>query len=264
MERGRQGGIRVLRCPVCDIPLCRITYEGVTVSLCPDCRGALVHDARLATIKRRRDRRWSARERRALAEAALAADQRGRVECPRCLGPMAKTAVHLGSSGKAFHLDHCRACNVYWFDRGELALAQMIYEGERNGRAEGDLGRAERSVRAQIEFEARVREFADSAQGVALPIVGASSVTLGHALGAFAAAEAVSLALRAAEEAASQVQEGLAAPTREKRRAAYKRAAAMAIILAIIVAAVCVVFRVSQVLLEVESSFEGVAPRLDP
>jgi len=116
----------MLVCSICNIPLCQIEYEGVVVRFCPDCGGALVEDGCLGTIDERRVRRWSADEKRTVAREALAADTPGPIRCPECLMPMAKKTVPVGRH--AFHLDHCGACGLYWFDRGELELVQMIFE----------------------------------------------------------------------------------------------------------------------------------------
>lgn len=139
-------------CPACNIPLCRVDYEDVTVHLCPDCRGALVEALRVGTIKRRRVRRWSAQERSAAASRALQSDRAETVRCPKCLVRMAKEAVRLGDG--AFHVDRCDACRLVWFDAGELELVQILYEKEQDSRTPEDWDRLERAAVARMYLEA--------------------------------------------------------------------------------------------------------------
>jgi Zn-finger nucleic acid-binding protein len=114
------------KCPSCKLPLCRVEYEGQAVFVCPDCRGAMVEAARFRAIERCQDQPRTEAELRAAAEAAKAADRIGPLRCPRCLIHMEKVREQV--AGATFHVDLCRRCLVLWFDRGELELAQAVFE----------------------------------------------------------------------------------------------------------------------------------------
>jgi len=160
----------VLLCPGCNIPLCRIDYEGVTVHLCPDCRGALVEAARLETIKRRRVRRWTRRQKRDTISLAMASDNPAPLRCPRCLMSMEKVTVPYREG--AFHLERCRPCGLHWFDRGELELVQVLFEKERDGRTEKDWDRLERLGVARMQLEEERQSFARRAEETKAPFPG--------------------------------------------------------------------------------------------
>lgn len=150
----------MLRCPACEIPLCGMTYEGVTIQRCPDCGGCLVEDQRLRIIQDRRDRTWAAEDEGRLAAEVAASDRLGPVRCPRCLMPMKKTLA--GKGEDVFHLDHCGPCGAVWLDRGELELLQVRWEKERDGRTEADWDRIERRASAEMGLRSEAGEIADT------------------------------------------------------------------------------------------------------
>jgi Zn-finger nucleic acid-binding protein len=119
----------MLQCPACHIPLCRIEYENVPVHICPDCRGALVDMMRFRTITVRREKTWTDDQKRQI-EAETSAQVPQGDKCPKCLAPMKGTAVPMG--GLSFRVDVCRPCELLWFDRGQLDLAQILYEKEQD------------------------------------------------------------------------------------------------------------------------------------
>jgi len=139
----------MLRCPVCDIPLCVMRYEHARVRFCPDCRGMLVEEPRLAVIKKRRKQTWSADAKRRIAREVLRAEEQSEVRCPQCLMPMDTTRVETPDG--SFRLDRCRRCHLIWFDPGELEAVQIQYEKALDGRTPEAWDRIERLAVSQIE-----------------------------------------------------------------------------------------------------------------
>lgn len=153
----------MFRCPVCDIPLCMMTYEGVTLRLCPDCRGALVRTDRFEVIQQRREQPWAPHEAEALRQRIASAKPRPEpLRCPKCLLTMDEGPLRVGEG--QIRVDACDRCGLYWFDPGELDLAQILFEKERDSRSDEDLDRIERAVVAQMELGDHLAETARDAE----------------------------------------------------------------------------------------------------
>lgn len=140
----------MLKCPACEIPLCQMQYEGVPVRVCPDCRGALVDGGRLKCVERRREAHWTDSQKREIEEEVAAAPSRPPVRCPRCLAPMKIIPLKMG--GGKVRVDFCSVCNLYWFDRGELELVQILYEKMEGSRTFADRDRLERAALGEIQM----------------------------------------------------------------------------------------------------------------
>jgi Zn-finger nucleic acid-binding protein len=120
----------MMKCPSCQVPLCRLEYEGVPIHVCPDCRGSLVDAQRFRAIERRRERTWTDEEKSGIAASVARTGPSRSVRCPGCLAKMAHLSVPMG--GSAFRIGFCGSCNLLWFDRGEMDLAQILYEKEQD------------------------------------------------------------------------------------------------------------------------------------
>jgi Zn-finger nucleic acid-binding protein len=149
----------VLICSTCNIPLCRIEYEGVTVHVCPDCEGTLVGAEQFEAIERRRERTWTDDGKRQVEIGVHEAPVRDACRCPRCLLEMERIGMQIGDSG--FRLDVCKDCRLYWFDRGELEFAQILFEQEQDGRTEDDLHKIERQAAASMQLQEEAAEIAE-------------------------------------------------------------------------------------------------------
>ena len=112
-------------CPVCNVPLRPETYEGLLIRHCPQCRGHLLEHARFDAIRRIPGQ--SLAELEAEAKAGFAGDTPAAIRCPRCRLTMIKRP--LAVPGFDLHYDQCCACALVWLDGGELALAQLAYQG---------------------------------------------------------------------------------------------------------------------------------------
>jgi Zn-finger nucleic acid-binding protein len=138
----------VLICSTCNIPLCRIEYEGVTVHVCPDCRGALGESVGLGTIVRRRERTWAGEEKRRIETQVLEAPVRDPYRCPRCLMKMQQMGMQM-QRGRVV-LDYCKPCRLYWFDRGELELAQILFEQQQDSQTPEEQKKTEVQASAEM------------------------------------------------------------------------------------------------------------------
>jgi Zn-dependent protease with chaperone function/Zn-finger nucleic acid-binding protein len=125
-------------CPSCGQGLQEADYEGVTLHVCRACGGRLASADAIQRVCARREVAFSDEQRR-LAELLLAqADHlrrgavldRGRVEiehiaCPRCGVKMLRRHY---SYEHAVEVDCCTICGVYWFERDELEVLQLLHE----------------------------------------------------------------------------------------------------------------------------------------
>jgi len=119
-----------MKCPSCSVELNRTTYEGVPVFECPRCGGYLVNRRQMVLIKSSRGK--SPEELEFDAESRSGADSTEDVRCPKCLArDMKKQRVSAGD--ESFHVDLCEACDVVWFEGGELARMQLQYESTAQG-----------------------------------------------------------------------------------------------------------------------------------
>ena len=116
-------------CPVCSVDLARTDYEGFPVFKCGQCSGYLIANRRIEGIKRTRDR--PSTELMQEAEAEAAQDSEERLRCPDCKARMRKKSLPQPAQ---FKLDVCEACELVWFDGGELAAIQLYYENSAKGR----------------------------------------------------------------------------------------------------------------------------------
>lgn len=114
-----------MRCPVCrQVSLERETYEGFNLHKCPQCLGVLIPRLRADGITRNVKDVPRDLEQEVLLERG--ADTRKLLSCTKCGNHMQKLNK---SRPTPFQIDHCRKCDVYWMDGGELAMFQLSYEG---------------------------------------------------------------------------------------------------------------------------------------
>ncbi len=118
-----------MKCPLCSVDLKRIRYEEVAVFACEPCNGYLVGTQKVTAIKRRQMNSVDTLKEEALADGA--ADSRHKLKCPRCRALMHK---EFSRPPLSFHLDTCRACQLTWFDAGELACVQIGHLATPKGR----------------------------------------------------------------------------------------------------------------------------------
>ena len=112
-------------CPVCNLPLEPVVYEGLRILRCPQCQGHLLERARLEAIQRIPEK--SLAELEAEAQAGFQGDHPQGIRCPRCHRAMDQRP--LAVPGFDLHVDVCCDCALAWLDGGELAMAQLAHQG---------------------------------------------------------------------------------------------------------------------------------------
>ena len=125
-------------CPGCGAGLERADYEGTSVLVCRACGGRLATTPQVQRILTRREMRFDDRQ-QALADAVIehgdelrrdfarrrAAQSVALVNCPRCGRTMMRRHF---SYDQAVEVDYCSLCDLYWFEKDELEVLQVIVE----------------------------------------------------------------------------------------------------------------------------------------
>ncbi len=159
-----------MKCPVCDCDLNRGKYAGANVMECADCRGALVATSRAAKIERRinKDLQQLAREH----AANKTDDTRVAIRCPNCRSKMEKRAVEELS----LQIDDCRNCGRSWFDGGELAALQLLFEQDPQTQELNQMrARLEAMSPAEREeYESRISKLRDDGSSFSQAVRGAT------------------------------------------------------------------------------------------
>ncbi|MBN2203674.1 MAG: M48 family metalloprotease [Thermoleophilia bacterium] len=125
-------------CPACGSALREADYEGVRLHACRACGGRLVGGQGVRRVCARREVAFSD-EQRHLTELLVAQSDhlrrgavlgRGRyaaelVACPECGRTMMRRHY---SYEHAVEVDVCTVCDLYWFERDELEVLQLLHE----------------------------------------------------------------------------------------------------------------------------------------
>lgn len=135
VAEGRGSG----QCPVCGKPLgSAMLDERHAVEYCVNCRGVLVSRGTFADVVRLR-RAWASGP----PSAPQPIDPREfarHLECPRCAAPL-ETHPYYGPGNVV--IDSCGTCDVIWLDVGELRQIIDAPGGDRGGREQAALAKAE-------------------------------------------------------------------------------------------------------------------------
>jgi Zn-finger nucleic acid-binding protein len=149
------------KCPVCDIVMARVEYEGFVIMQCGQCRGHLLSLQRLESIKG--VGKLTQDELKAEAAEDFVGDNPHRVKCPRCHMTMSKATLNIPLLD--LKMDVCRECCLAWLDGGELAFAQLAHETTDRFIDSQELKRRMAELEASPErkaaFEARVAKLPD-------------------------------------------------------------------------------------------------------
>ncbi len=132
-----------LRCPRCRVDLAPEAHGGARFDRCPRCGGVAVNMAVLrqfAPGKRVRDL-W-------LNLPAGRAD----APCPSCARPASATPVACGA--RKVEIDVCKACQVIWFDKDDLAAFSPTRQAPEKKADDLSPAAAEAVVLARLEAEA--------------------------------------------------------------------------------------------------------------
>jgi Zn-finger nucleic acid-binding protein len=113
------------RCPVCNILMDHVTYEGVPVHNCGTCGGYWVPRIGLRMILARREVTMPEAVGEKMLDLAQTSDTPRELRCPTCERPMAKKLFDERAGPR---LDFCRPCDAVWLDRAELEACQIKWE----------------------------------------------------------------------------------------------------------------------------------------
>ena len=113
-----------MKCRNCTAALKRIKYAGANVHECPNCFGHLVEKRSIARIEKRIDKDIDELKDEVLDSSGV--DLAEKIRCPRCRNKMRKETVRK----PGFQIDECDNCDFVWFDGGELASLQLVYESK--------------------------------------------------------------------------------------------------------------------------------------
>lgn len=114
-------GVRVLgetlaqTCPICSTALTGASLEAIAIGYCTCCRGMSVPMRVLSTLV---DELRSDQTGDIISPPTDPAELRRVVPCPNCHQPM---DAHFYAGPGHIVIDSCEACNLTWFDHGELA-----------------------------------------------------------------------------------------------------------------------------------------------
>ncbi|MBN1908612.1 MAG: zf-TFIIB domain-containing protein [Pirellulales bacterium] len=125
-----------MKCPLCNVELKRILYEGLPVLRCMKCHGYLMSRNRMEGIRRVAKRPVEQLKQETTAEAQP--DTQEAIRCPRCRRKMKK---HFLEDPVSLHLDVCADCEFLWLDGGELARIQLGHQISPQGRESTELQR---------------------------------------------------------------------------------------------------------------------------
>jgi Zn-finger nucleic acid-binding protein len=126
--------------------------EGTWLHMCPDCRGVLVQDEQFRILQDHHAGEVPAEA----AAGAVSSDRLATVRCPRCGAAMAKVVT--SDDASPFHVDFCRQCGMFWFDRGELERAERHFSLPRGLRPAEEPGPETRAALAEAAFRTAVDE----------------------------------------------------------------------------------------------------------
>jgi heat shock protein HtpX len=131
-------GVGVQRCPVCAAALQPMSYEGATILACHTCGGRLVGKTEVGRIIARREMGFTLEQERIadqvfgqgnqlrrMAKQQRAAFQANLVPCPTCGRTMNRRHYNYEY---AVAVDACEICQVFWFDKDELEVLQILIE----------------------------------------------------------------------------------------------------------------------------------------
>ena len=115
-------------CPICNVPLKELDYEGITVNHCEKCDGYWLDEGALKKINAIHKKTFSPEQ---IAEAhemvkkkaiATKSDEARHIGCPHC-GKECKTSSVCG-----VNIDECPDKKGVWLDKGEIEKLQILAE----------------------------------------------------------------------------------------------------------------------------------------
>lgn len=150
------------KCPICNIEVVIIEYEGFKIMQCRKCNGHILPLSRLECIKHINNIQQE--QLKTEIAAGLKKDSTGKVRCPKCMMPMQKEKLKIPVL--EVFIDICKKCELAWLDSGELALVQLAHEASRKfinmQEMKKRMEQLEASPERKHEFEQAISRLPDS------------------------------------------------------------------------------------------------------
>jgi Zn-dependent protease with chaperone function/Zn-finger nucleic acid-binding protein len=129
---------RAAACPSCGSSLSTAEYEGLRLTVCPECGGRLVAPDEVDKLLARRETAFTPEQTRLAAFLAARGDELRRTAA-HARGRLGAALLHCPSCGRsmvrrhydydhAVEVDFCSVCELYWFERDELEALQILAE----------------------------------------------------------------------------------------------------------------------------------------
>jgi hypothetical protein len=125
-----------MKCPRCSSVLNQIEYDGVTIEVCPGCKGEWLFDGELQKIVEHHDEVFTTGEIASLDAVnreifTAEKDDHDELNCPAC-GEVRMEHFNYGdTSGIVLH--KCTECGGIWMDQDELKKVEELVDGWKAG-----------------------------------------------------------------------------------------------------------------------------------
>jgi Zn-finger nucleic acid-binding protein len=121
-----------MKCPRCKTVLSEIKYEGVTIEVCPDCKGEWLFAGELERIVEHHDKVFTPEEIASLDAAnkeifTAEKDDQDELNCPVCEDVRMEHFNYGDTSGIILH--RCMECDGIWMDKDELEKVEELVDG---------------------------------------------------------------------------------------------------------------------------------------
>src|ERR1017187_3816457 len=121
-----------MKCPRCKSVLVKTEYDGVTIEVCPDCKGEWLFTGELQKIVEHHDEVFTPKEIASLSAVnkeifTPEKDDHDELNCPACENVQMEHFNYGDTSGIILH--KCTKCDGIWMDKGELNKIEELVDG---------------------------------------------------------------------------------------------------------------------------------------
>jgi Zn-finger nucleic acid-binding protein len=121
-----------MKCPRCNSVFCSTEYDGVTIQVCPDCKGEWLIAGELQKIVEHHDEVFTSEEIASLDAVnkevfTAEKDDHDELNCPACENVQMEHFNYADTSGIILH--KCTNCDGIWMDRDELKKIEELVDG---------------------------------------------------------------------------------------------------------------------------------------
>ena len=124
--------LKIMKCPRCNSVLSETEYDGVTIAVCPDCKGEWLFAGELQKIIEHHDEVFTPEEIASLDAVnkeifTAEKDDHDELNCPACENVQMEHFSYGDTSGIILH--KCTECDGIWMDKGELNKIEELVDG---------------------------------------------------------------------------------------------------------------------------------------